>query len=78
MTERDVWDATWTEVVPGTVEDFPVNGLFPQSADREDLYGHPYSNLPVCPRYYNGYRSVDSVTTAKQAGDAPAWCLLSE
>ncbi|MBS1263728.1 MAG: Sulfate adenylyltransferase subunit 2 [Methanonatronarchaeales archaeon] len=69
--ERAVWDATWRYVVPNLVEGYP-EGHVPQS--RHDLpEGVDLSDLPVSPKYFEGFRSLGSETGTVRGGDGPAW-----
>jgi len=71
FTERDVWDAFWGFVVPDTVEGYP-EGHVPDNAD--DLpEGIEQSDIPISPKYWEGFRSLGSeVSTEKTTGE-PAW-----
>ena len=70
--ERDVWDALWTHVVPETVEAFPDEGYVPRS--REDLpNGLTYEDVPVCPKYFDGFRSLGSEVSTERSDTEPAW-----
>jgi len=69
--ERDVWDALWTHVVPGAVEAFP-DGHIPRSQD--DLpEGVTRDEIPVAPKYFDGFRSLGSEVSTERAAAEPAW-----
>jgi len=70
--ERSVWDATWTYLVPDTVPDYPRDGYIPQGYD--DLPdGITHEDLPVSPKYFEGFRSLGSEVSTKKAENDPAW-----
>ncbi len=70
--EADVWEAFWHFVVPETVENFPEEGYVPQSAD--DLpEGVTREDIPVSPKYWEGFRSLGSEISTKKSDDEPAW-----
>ena len=72
FTERDVWDAFWSFVVPDTVEGFPEEGYVPQNAD--DLpEGLTMADIPVSPKYFAGFRSLGSEVSTDRAAEEPAW-----
>ena len=69
--EAAVWAAFWQVVVPDTVAGYP-EGHVPESStdlaagvDREDL--------PVSPKYFEGYRSLGSEVSTGRTTDRPAW-----
>jgi phosphoadenosine phosphosulfate reductase len=69
--ERAVWDATWGFVVPDTVERFPA-GYVPQ--DRSDLPNDlSVADLPVNPKYFDGFRSLGTADGSGTGTDRPAW-----
>ena len=69
--ERDVWDAFWNFVVPDTVENYP-EGHVPESTD--DLPdGVTPEDLPVSPKYFEGFRSLGTESGSGTASDEPAW-----
>ena len=71
FTERDVWDATWSHVVPDAVSGYPA-GYVPSSA--HDLPGSlEPSDLPVAPQYFDGFRSLGSEVSTEKSRDDPAW-----
>jgi phosphoadenosine phosphosulfate reductase len=69
--ERAVWDAMWNDVVPDAVENYPA-GHVPQ--DYEDL---PRTvepeDLPVSPKYFEGFRSLGSEKGSEKSAEQPAW-----
>ncbi len=70
--EADVWDAFWYFVVPETVEDYPDDGYVPQSLDDlpNDLTPE---DIPVSPKYFEGFRSLGSEVSTGKSADEPAW-----
>lgn len=69
--ERAVWDAMWNHVVPDAVEGYPA-GRVPQ--DYGDLpAGVEPADLPVGPKYFEGFRSLGSETGSTRSDDRPAW-----
>jgi len=72
FAEPDVWDAFWHYVVPDTVPDYPDEGYVPQAYD--DLpNGLGVDDLPVSPKYFEGFRSLGSEVSTDKADDEPAW-----
>ena len=70
-SEADVWAALWGVVVPETVPDYPA-GLVPASAD--DLpAGLAPDDLPISPKYWEGYRSLGTEAGSARTADEPAW-----
>jgi len=70
--ERAVWDAFWHYVVPETVEGFPDEGYVPQSYD--DLpNGLTHDDIPISPKYFEGFRSLGSEVSTEKAESEPAW-----
>jgi len=70
--ERAVWDAFWHYVVPETVEGFPDEGYVPQSYD--DLpNGLTHADIPISPKYFEGFRSLGSEVSTEKAESEPAW-----
>jgi phosphoadenosine phosphosulfate reductase len=69
--ERADWDATWRVVVPDTVEGFPA-GHVPQHSD--DLPADlAVEDLPVGPKYFEGFRSLGTESGSARGEDRPAW-----
>ncbi|MFB6093312.1 MAG: phosphoadenosine phosphosulfate reductase family protein [Halanaeroarchaeum sp.] len=70
--ERDVWDAFWNYVVPETVAGFPADGYVPQ--DYDDLPGDlTREDVPISPKYFEGFRSLGSQVSTEKAEEEPAW-----
>ncbi|MFC7068230.1 phosphoadenosine phosphosulfate reductase family protein [Halobaculum lipolyticum] len=71
FSEADVWTALWGVVVPETVPGFPV-GAVPRSAS--DLpAGVSAEDLPISPKYWEGYRSLGTAAGSARTVDEPAW-----
>jgi len=69
--ERAVWDAFWNVVVPEEVEDYPA-GHVPQ--DFDDLPNDlTHEDVPVSPKYFEGFRSLGSEVSTQKADPTPAW-----
>jgi phosphoadenosine phosphosulfate reductase len=69
--EGDIWDTFWQFIVPDTVEGYPV-GHVPESAD--DLpKGVTAQDLPVSPKYFEGFRSLGTESGSGKSDDRPAW-----
>ncbi|WP_122089641.1 phosphoadenosine phosphosulfate reductase family protein [Halalkalicoccus subterraneus] len=69
--ERAVWDTMWNHVVPDAVGNYP-SGHVPQ--DDDDLPpGVEPSDLPVGPKYFEGFRSLGSERGSARSDDRPAW-----
>jgi phosphoadenosine phosphosulfate reductase len=72
FAEPDVWDAFWYYVVPESVEGYPEEGYVPQSFD--DLpEGLTHEDIPVSPKYFEGFRSLGSQVSTTKADQEPAW-----
>jgi phosphoadenosine phosphosulfate reductase len=70
--EGDVWDAFWYFVVPDTVEGYPEEGYVPQGYD--DLpEGITHKDIPISPKYFEGFRSLGSEVSTQKADEEPAW-----
>jgi len=70
--ERAVWEATWNDVVPDTVPEWPDEGYVPQ--DYDDLpNGLTHEAVPVSPKYFEGFRSLGSEVSTTKSDDEPAW-----
>ncbi|MFB6253374.1 MAG: phosphoadenosine phosphosulfate reductase family protein [Halobacteriaceae archaeon] len=70
--ERAVWEATWNYVVPDTVPEYPDEGYIPQGFDDlpNDL---TQTDIPVSPKYFEGYRSLGSEVSTEKSDTEPAW-----
>jgi phosphoadenosine phosphosulfate reductase len=72
FAESDVWDAFWYFVVPETVDDYPDEGYVPQ--DYDDLpNGLTHEDIPVSPKYFEGFRSLGSEVSTGKSSEEPAW-----
>jgi phosphoadenosine phosphosulfate reductase len=72
FAEADVWEAFWYFVVPETVEGYPEEGYVPQ--DYDDLpNGLTHEDIPVSPKYFEGFRSLGSEVSTEKAEQEPAW-----
>lgn len=70
--EADVWEAFWYYVVPDTVPDYPNDGYVPQGYD--DLpNGLTHEDIPVSPKYFEGFRSLGSEVSTEKSDEEPAW-----
>ncbi|WP_122090525.1 phosphoadenosine phosphosulfate reductase family protein [Halalkalicoccus subterraneus] len=70
--EAAVWDAFWYVVVPETVEGYPEEGHVPQSYD--DLpEGISQDDIPISPKYFEGFRSLGSEISTEKSEEEPAW-----
>ncbi|GAB3027272.1 phosphoadenosine phosphosulfate reductase family protein [Natronobiforma cellulositropha] len=70
--EAAVWEAFWHYIVPDCVEGFPEEGFVPQNAD--DLpEGVGQDDIPVSPKYWEGFRSLGSEVSTQKSDDEPAW-----
>ena len=69
--ERAVWEAMWSFVVPDAVPDYPA-GYVPESTD--DLpEGVTAEDIPVSPKYFEGFRSLGTESGSGTASEVPAW-----
>ncbi|WP_255196899.1 phosphoadenosine phosphosulfate reductase family protein [Halorarius litoreus] len=73
--ERAVWDGFWHYIVPDSVDGYPA-GHVPESVD--DLAGFEPTDLPVSPKYFEGYRSLGTREGSGTAADRPAWLRVGE
>ena len=72
FAEPDVWEVFWQFVVPETVPAFPDEGYVPQSSD--DLPdGLTMADIPISPKYFEGFRSLGSEVSTTKADEEPAW-----
>jgi phosphoadenosine phosphosulfate reductase len=72
FTEADVWETFWHFVVPESVGEFPDQGYVPQSYD--DLpNGLTHEDIPVSPKYFEGFRSLGSEVSTDKTESTPAW-----
>jgi phosphoadenosine phosphosulfate reductase len=70
--ESGVWDAFWYFVVPETVEEYPDEGYVPQ--DYDDLPNDlTHEDIPVSPKYFEGFRSLGSEVSTGKSSSEPAW-----
>lgn len=68
--ERDVWDFTWNHIVPEETEQH--DGGMPSGED--DLPGDlSRQDLPISPKYWEGFRSLGSEVSTDSSGEEPAW-----
>jgi phosphoadenosine phosphosulfate reductase len=69
--ESAVWDGFWNYVVPDTVPDYPT-GYIPE--DYDDLPNElTHAEIPVSPKYFEGFRSLGSEVSTNKADTTPAW-----
>ena len=69
--ESAVWDGFWNYVVPDTVPDYPT-GYIPE--DYNDLPNElTHEEIPVSPKYFEGFRSLGSEVSTNKADTTPAW-----
>ncbi len=70
FNEKDVWDFTWNHIVPSEVEEY--DGGMPSGVD--DLPdGVSQDDLPISPKYWEGFRSLGSEVSTDSSGKEPAW-----
>ncbi|MFB6145786.1 MAG: phosphoadenosine phosphosulfate reductase family protein [Candidatus Nanohaloarchaea archaeon] len=70
FTEREVWDATWKEMVPDVlgvdIKELPENP--------EDLPSEiDFDEIPISPKYWEGFRSLGSEVSTEKSDSRPAW-----
>jgi phosphoadenosine phosphosulfate reductase len=69
--EAAVWEAFWGYVVPEEVDGFD-EGYVPQ--DYDDLpEGVTHEDIPISPKYFEGFRSLGSEVSTDRADEDPAW-----
>lgn len=72
FTEADVWQLFWRTIVPDEVPAYPDKGYVPAGVD--DLPdGVDLEDVPVAPKYFDGYRSLGSEVSTERSGSEPAW-----
>lgn len=71
FTEREVWDVFWNYVVPEIVDEFPDEGYVPQSNDLPN--GLTNEVIPILPKYFEGFRSLESKVSTEKANQEPAY-----
>ncbi|MDY6780502.1 MAG: phosphoadenosine phosphosulfate reductase family protein, partial [Halobacteria archaeon] len=70
--EAAVWEVTWNYMVPDLVEEYPDDGYVPQ--DYDDLPNDlTHEDIPVSPKYFEGFRSLGSEVSTQKSDDEPAW-----
>lgn len=69
--ERAVWDAMWTVVVPDSVPGYPAGHQPRTSTDLPE--GIAPEDLPINPKYFEGFRSLGSEVSTTRSADQPAW-----
>lgn len=70
FNERDIWEFTWNVIVPGEVDGF--DGGLPEGED--DLPGGvSKEDLPISPKYWEGFRSLGSEVSTEKSEKEPAW-----
>ncbi|MFC5970568.1 phosphoadenosine phosphosulfate reductase family protein [Halomarina salina] len=69
--ERALWDAMWYYVVPDAVEGWP-EGHVPRTDD-DMPEGVTADDVPVGPKYFEGFRSLGTEEGSAKSDDAPAW-----
>ncbi|MDY6776616.1 MAG: phosphoadenosine phosphosulfate reductase family protein [Candidatus Nanohaloarchaea archaeon] len=68
--ERDVWEFTWNVIVPEEVDEW--EGGLPSG--QEDLpAGVSKDDLPISPKYWEGFRSLGSEVSTDRSDEQPAW-----
>ena len=71
FTEADVWEAFWAHVVPDAVDGYPAGRVPSSATDLPD--GLTADDLPISPKYFEGFRSLGSETSTTRSADDPAW-----
>ena len=69
--EPAVWDAFWEVVVPETVEEYPAGYVPENAADLPN--GLSIDDVPVSPKYFDGFRSLGSEVSTERSAEQPAW-----
>ena len=71
FAEADVWEAFWGYVVPDTVDGYPTGHVPSSATDLPD--GVAAEDLPISPKYFEGFRSLGSETSTTRSAADPAW-----
>jgi len=72
FNEREVWETTWKHIVPDTVGRFEKTEEYPAKPD--DLpNGLTIEDLPISPKYWEGFRSLGSEVSTSKSDEKPAW-----
>lgn len=69
--ESAVWDAFWQVVVPDSVPEYPAGYVPENSSDIPN--GVSIEDIPVSPKYFDGFRSLGSEISTERSADQPAW-----
>ena len=72
FTEAEVWEATWNYLVPDTVEQFGQETGYPES-EKDLPEGLKAEDLPISPKYWEGFRSLGSEVSTSKSAERPAW-----
>ncbi len=69
--EPAVWDAFWDVIVPESVDGYPTGHV---PADSNDLPNDlSVDDIPVSPKYFDGFRSLGSEVSTERSATQPAW-----
>ena len=69
--ERSLWDAMWKFVIPDSVEGYPIGHV---PSDYDDLpKGILSEDIPVGPKYFEGFRSLGTKKGSMKSENKPAW-----
>jgi phosphoadenosine phosphosulfate reductase len=72
FTEPDVWDFTWNVMIPNTVDGWKTSYDLPH-AEADLPEGVELSDLPISPKYWEGFRSLGSEVSTDKTSSDPAW-----
>lgn len=72
FTESDIWTFTWDVIVPGTVDAWDADRAWPHS-DQDLPGGVSTEDLPISPKYWEGFRSLGSEVSTEKTSSDPAW-----
>lgn len=71
-TEADIWETTWSVMVPDLVEEYPGDASPPRNIE-ELPHGVNVTDLPISPKYFDGFRSLGSEISTEKTSSEPAW-----
>jgi len=69
--ERSLWDAIWGYVVPDLVEKYPTGHVPANYSDFPS--GISPKDIPVSPKYFEGFRSLGTEKGSTKTENKPAW-----
>ncbi|MDS0293348.1 phosphoadenosine phosphosulfate reductase family protein [Halogeometricum luteum] len=69
--EADIWAAFWDYIVPDATDGYPTGRVPEHSEDFPE--GIEATDIPVSPKYFEGFRSLGTESGSAKSDDRPAW-----